>query len=262
MVEEQRGLLKSNVAAEVAEVVRRLEAFASRWASLKPKEMKTWGKGDVEAVFAALVDWTAQLESIKAAAASLRESCEGFQLAPPSFGNLAAVEADVEAVNAAWAVFQAYHVERTALATQDWFTFRGHMFDLQDFSNKWLEAVRGRPKDAVYTRIGEEADAIRRAFSALKFARGEPFKDEHWSAMFKKLGLPKAVRPDNLLVGHFLDALEAVAANLGYLKDLTSRAQGEVTIREALHELQGWSETSEFKLLEHVSNVNGRKTSE
>ncbi len=45
-----------------------------------------------------------------------------------------------------------------------------------------------------------------------------------------------------------------------FLKDLQSRAQGEVTIREALQELKAWAETAEFSLLEHVSSGSGKKT--
>jgi hypothetical protein len=69
----------------------------------------------------------------------------------------------------------------------------------------------------------EEAEAIRKAFNAMKYARGEPFKDEHWSAMFKKLGFPKGLRLDQLTVGHFLDTLDTVAENTAWLKDLSSR---------------------------------------
>lgn len=85
-------------------------------------------------------------------------------------------------------------------------------------------------------------------------------QDEHWTALFKKLGMPKTVRLDTLSVGHIIDAMDAVAANLAWLKDLHSRAQGEVTLREALAELKAWCETTDFKLMEHVSSVSGRKT--
>jgi len=53
--------------------------------------------------------------------------------------------------------------------------------------------------------------------------------------------------------------MDAIAANLAWLKDLHS-AQGEVTLREALAELKAWCETADFKLMEHVSSVSGRKT--
>jgi len=38
---------------------------------------------------------------------------------------------------------------------------------------------------------------------------------------------------------------------LKFVKILQARAQGEVTIREALMELKGWTETAELQLLEH-----------
>lgn len=52
---------------------------------------------------------------------------------------------------------------------------------LQDFSAKWLDAVKGKTKDPVCVRVYEEAEGIRKAVPALKFARGEPFKEDHWS---------------------------------------------------------------------------------
>ena len=150
--------------------------------------------------------------------------------------------------------------ELADISGQDWITFRSRVFDLQDFATKWLDTVKGRTKEPVCVRIYREADSIRRAAPALKFARGEPFKEEHWSAVFKKLGIPRGVRLETLTVGHFLGVIDNVQENLQYLKELQSRAQGEVTIREAMQELRAWSETAEFDLLEHESNATGRTT--
>ena len=183
---------------------------------------------------------------------------------------------------------------------------------LQDFSGKWLDAVKGKTKDPVCVRVYEEADGIRKAVPALKFARGDPFKEDHWSQVFKKLGMPKGIKLETLTVGHFLDCVPQLVANtqvrpgavhgctcalvpprcfravfatdsivrnwherwtarrcvyvracvlvVQFLKELQSRAQGEVTIREALQELKAWAETSEFALLDHVSSGSGKKT--
>ncbi len=43
------------------------------------------------------------------------------------------------------------------------------------------------------------------------------------------------------------------------LSDLESRAQGEVTIREAIQELKVWSEQTEFQLTEYKSEINVQK---
>ncbi len=88
---------------------------------------------------------------------------------------------------------------------------------------------------------------------ALKFARGEPFKEEHWIQVLRKLGIPKSVKLETLTVGHFLDVLNAVHENVSFLKEITSRAQGEVLIREALQELKAWSDTVLFCARTHAA---------
>ncbi len=41
--------------------------------------------------------------------------------------------------------------------------------------------MKGKTRDPVCVRVYEEAEGIRKAVPALKFARGEPFKEDHWS---------------------------------------------------------------------------------
>jgi len=264
MAEEQRGQLRGNVSGEIKEAQTAIDRFVARWQVIKPAEMRGgWGPEAVEAVFSALAGQQAELDSVKRVVAAVQESCESFGLAPPVFEALVAAEADVLATAAVWGRYKAYGEERAVLASQDWISFRARVFELQDFAAKWGEAARaGGPGGAVGTdivsqRIHGECEALRRAAGALKFARGEPFKEEHWTAMFKKLGMPKGVRLETLTVAHMLDALEPLAASVSWLKDLHSRAQGEVTIREAMQELKAWCDTTEFKLMEHVSNAGG-----
>jgi hypothetical protein len=132
IVEEQRESLKGNVAVEVKEAQSRLDKLASRWAALKPgKEMKSWGPSDVEAVFASLAEWRNNTESVKAAVQGVLDSCETFGLEKPNFGGLAAFEADYAETIASWDMYKTYDTERFTLASQDWISFRSHMFDLQ-----------------------------------------------------------------------------------------------------------------------------------
>lgn len=96
---------------------------------------------------------------------------------------------------------------------------------------------------------------------ALKFCRGDPFGEEHWTELLTgKLKLPREVKLVNLKLAHFLRALPILAepATVAYVKQLQARAQGEVTIREALGELKAWASTAEIKLLEHEES--GRRT--
>ena len=260
MMEEERKEIMGRVDDEIIQVNQNIEKFASRWQALKPTEVQDWSEKGIEQVFQQLEEWKARLAEVSKEAERLVTNCESFGMPTPKFDTLPALEEDVKSVEENWLKMKDYQAQRNELAEQDWIGFRTHLYDLQDFADKWMAETKGQTKDAVAMRIKTEADEIRKAMPGLKFCRGDPFKDEHWSQCFRKLGIPKDVRLSNLKVGHFLDVLPAVANNVKFLKDLQSRAQGEFTIREALQELMAWSETAEFSLFEHNSEATGRKT--
>ncbi len=64
----------------------------------------------------------------------------------------------------------------------------------------------------------------------LKYVRGEIFSDQHWSEAFSLLGMPKKDLTA-LTLAVFLRAREMLAATEEVLKELNSRAAGEVVIR-------------------------------
>ncbi|KAF1331188.1 Dynein heavy chain, partial [Globisporangium splendens] len=73
--------------------------------------------------------------------------------------------------------------------------------------------------------------------------------------------MPRNVDKINLTLGHFIDVFDVleVPATLQFVKVLHARAQGEVTIRDALLELRAWTETAELSLLAHEHD--GRRVS-
>ncbi|CAK4071541.1 unnamed protein product [Aphanomyces euteiches] len=150
-------------------------------------------------------------------------------------------------------MYKEYNGEIDGLAKQDWITFREKMFDLADVAAKWAEKLKSTERTSVVDRILDHCGHIKRAMPSLKLCRGDPFKDEHWTQLFHKLGIPKGVTLVQLTVGHFLQCLEALEsqATLQFVKVLHARAQGEVTIRDALQELRAWTQTAELSLLQH-----------
>jgi dynein heavy chain 2 len=117
--------------------------------------------------------------------------------------------------------------------------------------------AEGMRHDALQ-RIMSSSDKYRRSLPSLKYMRGEPYKDEHWSSLFYKLHIPKNISLGTLKFSHFLDSIDLVVENMQFAKDMTARAQGEVTIRDALLELKAWSATAEAKMFVHESD--GRQT--
>jgi dynein heavy chain 2 len=58
--------------------------------------------------------------------------------------------------------------------------------------------------------------------------------------------------------GHLIEAVPMLLKKSKDIKDLADKAQGEVTIREAINELRTWCDLTEFVLTEYESN--GRQT--
>ena len=219
----------------------------------------------VARVFESLDDWKEQYAELKEKTEALTESCQSFGMAQPRFEGLEGVEADINQTVENWELLKDYSTELGVLAEKSWIDFRGSVFDLQDLATAWAEKVKERIiaglHGVVTEHLSDQVDKIKHAMPALKFCRGEPFGEEHWAELLQgKLKLARDVRLENLKVSHFLAALDVFAdlSTVTYVKQLQARAQGEVTIREALSELKAWSQTAEIKLLEHEEA--GRRT--
>lgn len=114
------------------------------------------------------------------------------------------------------------------------------------------------PKTVVVKFLMQTIDNYKQAWPLFKMCTGESFEKEHWRKMFQILGLPKEVTLDNLKFGHLTDAVPTMLKKAKDIKELADKAQGEVTIREAINELRTWCDSTEFILSEYESN--GRQT--
>ncbi|GLD99148.1 hypothetical protein PINS_up007866 [Pythium insidiosum] len=256
MIEEQREALKGEIEAQVVDCNVEIDKFRQRWTALRPVEVSSWDDDDLAKVYTAMDEWREKLSALQAQSATLVANCAAFQMPEPAFDGLAALASDVDKIAQNWATYRSFRDDVRALAAQDWITFSANAFALQDCATQWVERVKAAlagERTSVVDKIQDFATRVKRAMPTLKLCRGEPFKDDHWTQLFRKLGLPRGVEKRNLTLGHFLDVLEVleVPATLQFVKVLHARAQGEVTIREALQELRAWTETAELALLPH-----------
>jgi len=82
----------------------------------------------------------------------------------------------------------------------------------------------------------------------LKYVRGEVLSPDHWHELFRILGMPRGTTLEKLTFGDIVSATDAIVNKAESLKELYSRAQGEVSIREALRELELWGAGVSFSL--------------
>ena len=106
--------------------------------------------------------------------------------------------------------------------------------------------------------LTNEIDSFAKAWPLIKLCVGESFEREHWKRLITLLEMPKEVTLDNMKFKHLIDAVQLMLKRSKDIKELSDKAQGEVTIREAIRELRSWCDNAEFTLTDY-ENI-GRKT--
>ena len=85
--------------------------------------------------------------------------------------------------------------------------------------------------------------------------KGEVLSVDHWHELFRLFHLPKGTTLERLTFSDILSSSSAIVSCGSQLKELHSRAQGEVSIREALRELDMWGAATEFTLTDYQDSA-------
>lgn len=118
---------------------------------------------------------------------------------------------------------------------------------------EFKEKVSRVPNEPIIKYLGGELDSLQRGVPIYRAMSGEAFEKDHWAALFRLLGLPPSQQLKDLKTGSLLDCLDGVLLSEKEIRDLVARAQGELTLREALEELVKWCAEREFELGVHSS---------
>jgi len=142
---------------------------------------------------------------------------------------------------------------------EGWITFRKkEYFKFQDFFLSQSEKLKALPKNVVSRFLLRLIEDYQKAWPLIKLCTGESFEKEHWRRLISILKMPKEVTFDNMTFGNLVDSVPVMINKSKEIKELSDKAQGEVTIREAINELRVWCESTEFVLTDYESS--GRTT--
>ena len=155
------------------------------------------------------------------------------------------------AAKASWSLVEEFNSQYEELLKQTWLELRPRLFVVQDLAHNWMARLREVPRDTVTHMLSQEVQRLEAAHPALKAMTGEPFERDHWKILFGLLKLPSETRLEELRFKELASRLETIVERVDDLKELTARAIGEVTIRDAVMEVSAWFEQAEFNLMDH-----------
>lgn len=245
--EELRGKMdqrKQNMMAEI-------EKFSSRWTSLKPKTAADCSLEEARRNAESMQNWLTEWQTLKEQIAALQSDCADFDLEPPNLQDIEVVEEDLNSQQQSWALFEEFATQLDGMLKQTWLEFRPRLFTIQDLTGEWLSKLKEVKRDNVTHLLSMQVQRLGSAFPALKAMTGEPFERDHWKILFGILKMPSDTKLENMTFQGVFEKLDLVVEKADELKELTARAIGEVTIRDAVMEVSAWFEQTEFAFLDH-----------
>uniref|UniRef100_A0AAY5E9K0 Cytoplasmic dynein 2 heavy chain 1 n=1 Tax=Electrophorus electricus TaxID=8005 RepID=A0AAY5E9K0_ELEEL len=254
MIKEQVGVMKGSVASRVQVYLQELQKFATRWEQLRPSH-DIIESGDQQALQRAVEsvhEKRAEFEELECKRKKLMEDCEHFELDIPDMSLAYDTLRDLQECSDMWAFYEQFQQGLEHSAQQDWITFRSKTYEFEEFLFTWHERLRKvEAHTTMSVMLQKEVDKYKGLVPVLKYVRGEHLSQDHWLDLFRMLGLPRGTTLEKLLFRDLLNVTHTIVDKALELKDLNSRAHAEVSIREALRELELWGAGVSFSLSEY-----------
>ena len=257
-VEEQKEKIRTLLDSKVKNYNVELEKFIARWKGMKPDGTGMGDRARAIEITKEVHNWAEEFEDLKKKGMTIQRECTQFGMEQPTFGDLSLWEEDITKTLASWGFFEEFLNEMSTLTEEDWLSIRERLYVMEDFLSKWADRLKGRDTDPVVRHMRTEIERLKKNVPYLKFVKGDSFTQEHWSTLFKMLGFPKGINRGDLKLFHFLDASDNVVKKLKEIQELQARAAAEMTIQDAIDEIQKWGMEANFNIIEQVDSNNRR----
>ncbi|CAL1541204.1 unnamed protein product [Lymnaea stagnalis] len=252
MVKEQVDVMKSNVLARVKAFQQEVEKFSARWHQLKPGDDALEGdKATLDKAVSVIKEKRQEFLEMEENMKKLLSDCQHFNLEPPDFTAVEELKEDMARCEGMWSLYEEFNSGLQALAKEDWISFRSKAYMFEEFLGGWYEKLKTRETTTMTVKIQKDIETYKNVLPVLKWVRGEPLSQDHWMEMFRLLQMPRGTTLEKLTFGNILAVSDNIIRNADAIKELNQRAQGEVTIREAIRELELWGAGANFALTEY-----------
>ena len=251
MIKEQIDVLRGAIDSRIVAFRQEVDKFSARWNQLKPKASEV-SKFDAKySPIEFIKEKTLEFKDIEKGQSLIIEDCGHFGIDPPSFALVEELKEDLSRSAEIWALREEFISGIKEFASQDWISFRGKVQTFEDFLLLWNEKARQGVVDIIKTNILKDIDSYKSIIPHLKYLRGDSWMSEHWGDLFRILSFPKGINLSDLTFGAFMDARSAIVENSTAIVDLNARANGEISIREAMQELDIWGASAMFALTDY-----------
>ena len=253
---EQQKEIKSEIIRRSETISQDIERFYARWCALRPKKLQELTVEEAKEVCSKVKEWRISWGEIEKKVQDLSKDIEMFALEQPKFKYYEDLSLEIIEEERAWEFYETFQQDLEKFEKEDWVSFRLKLFNFQDvILIKWIEKIQKLSyKDLITGFIQSQIDLYKQIWPLLKLLIGEAFERDHWKTLFNFLDLPKTMTLEKLTFGNLIENPQKILQKANEIKDLALRAQGEISLREAIQELKVWCETTEFEMTEYQAN--------
>ncbi|CAI5438007.1 unnamed protein product [Caenorhabditis angaria] len=258
MIKDQVDVLKTNVETNIKGMKDEAEKLKARWDQFKPRTDALQGDRDemIKAI-QFIKEKRQQWQELADSREKIIKESGQFGLDPPKLEIIDEIDEDIKLFEDNWLIYEQFNSDLDSLAQEEWIVFRSKTYLFDEFLQKWAEKLKSSNQTHMSVRLMKDVEHFKELSSALKFCRGDVLSADHWHEMFRFLGLPRGTTIEKLKFVDLLGVSKNIVDNVDQLKQLNSRAQGEVAIRDAIQELTLWAAQTEFTLADY-KHSNGQ----
>ncbi|XP_032878557.1 cytoplasmic dynein 2 heavy chain 1 isoform X2 [Amblyraja radiata] len=254
MVNEQIEIMKANVESHVKIYVQQLEKFEARWNQLKPSDdiVDSGSREMLNKCVECINEKKIEFDELETTRKKLIDDCRHFKVGEPEFELAERLREDLEHYANMWSLYEEFTNGLQSMVNEDWISFRSKSYIFEEFLLMWHDKLRRRNEQTTVTvKLQKDVDKYKTVVPVLKYVRGEHLSQDHWLDLFHMIGMPRGTTLEKLQFGDLLKVADVLVSKSSELKELNSRAQGEVSIREALRELDLWGASSIFLMTDY-----------
>ena len=264
MLEEQKQEIKKEMHNKMKTLNDQLEKFMSKFQAYRVDSNYVPDKdSDLTDIANGIKSSYDEFSSIENNIQLIIDDCINFDLEQPDLTQYQKIKDELTIDKTKWSTFFDFNNEYLKLSNEDWLGIRYKAFGLiQDFVLNYSDKMKKRQnKDFIYMHITKELNTIRESLNTYKYLIGDNFERDHWKTLFNLLKIDNKITKETLKFGHFLEKTDILVKKANDIRDLYSRAQGEILIRNSMSELIAWFESCEFIFYEynHVHTQKGTK---
>jgi dynein heavy chain 2 len=253
---DKQEYMKGEIVNKTKSLHGELEKYAGKWQSVRLGENEQLDRKSAGEYSHILQEVSKSWGALKAQVERAKRDLEHFGLPEENLDFFDELDAEISKELNEWKIFNDFETVFKGVEEKRHVGNPKTAFEFQDLCTEWTGKVKGR-KNKVEIFLAKLIEEYQAAWPGLKLMIGEAFQREHWNQLLQILGI-RGANPDTLNFGYLVEKSSIILSKLDELKELSARAQGEVTIREAIQELEAWCATAEFELMDYTDTLKRR----